>query len=492
MGEQGRPSSAHCSLKGVWFAGRFASQPATMMANPRKWGETEHFVEYLIKGVPYCMHVACKKEDEDDLSEAWRIVTERLFKTTYTGTLKIDGTNVGIDTEGQLYGRNLMMESGANTYQNTPLDKVKGFDIKAFETAIAAACDCAELPITLLTVYGELMHQKKFDYKIEDVKAGVWVPFGACLDIKDNAGAVFAQQLLRAGFAVITVASDTSGFPTRLKLLCNLKFVETLQTIGFPEGEMPQIVVTGKTFVDIIFDEEVFELMIKPEKIEGICMVGEHPSRHGEDDGAVRKWLLKKWKTGSQPQPTNEKLIKHLIRQFVAVAGEKVDDSTEMAATELLIKDKAGMIICKNQELLNFVELEGENRPLLFARMLVRMFAIVEQKNAVQIPNKAGAEKKESKSEKKSKKSELDVDSIYRQAVISAQTKFDSADVWCEKGAEGFQEYVDLIAEECYKDIVNEQGGVKFMQTILRCKAADVEGKHWKKVAEVLGWNFTD
>ena len=48
-----------------------------------------------------------------------------LFYTQMYATVKYDGTNVGRDETGFMYGRNKTIKAGTKSYQKTPLDKAE-------------------------------------------------------------------------------------------------------------------------------------------------------------------------------------------------------------------------------------------------------------------------------------------------------------------------------------------------------------------------------
>ncbi len=52
-----------------------------------------------------------------------------LFKRPLSASHKYDGTNVGKDETGLLYGRNLTISSKVKSYQKTPLDALNKIDV---------------------------------------------------------------------------------------------------------------------------------------------------------------------------------------------------------------------------------------------------------------------------------------------------------------------------------------------------------------------------
>lgn len=86
-------------------------------------------------------------------------------------TEKLDGANVGVDMDGNIYGRENMITS--ETYQGIPIEFLKEYDIKALCKSIFN-----DIPMKRFIVYGELMcNINIYDYDKRGLY-GTWCPFG--------------------------------------------------------------------------------------------------------------------------------------------------------------------------------------------------------------------------------------------------------------------------------------------------------------------------
>lgn len=102
-----------------------------------------------------------------------------LFERPCEASHKFDGTNVGKDQDGRLYGRNKMVNPNAQSYQKTPLDALKGIDVAAIKKEIEGLAGIEDLGNFVL--YGELMCNKGlYDYEEKNLASG-WTIFGAMI-----------------------------------------------------------------------------------------------------------------------------------------------------------------------------------------------------------------------------------------------------------------------------------------------------------------------
>ena len=98
-----------------------------------------------------------------------------IFNKVYEASWKYDGTNVGKDPEGNMYGRNYMIAPTANSYQKTDLTFVKKLEVAPIRDEINAL---AGLKLENIVVYGELMCNKKL-YNYENMDS--FYIFGAMI-----------------------------------------------------------------------------------------------------------------------------------------------------------------------------------------------------------------------------------------------------------------------------------------------------------------------
>jgi len=119
-----------------------------------------------------------------------------------SATVKLDGTNVGIDNNGLLFGRNTAIPDGQN-YQKTPIHALtKGYGEK-IQRVFDVLQKSISSPLFKIMVYGELMFQQKHDYTDSSIFKK-WFCFGVVLKAIDkNNHEKMAEELRAAGYSSI-------------------------------------------------------------------------------------------------------------------------------------------------------------------------------------------------------------------------------------------------------------------------------------------------
>lgn len=127
----------------------------------------------------------------------------KLFLHPVQASFKIDGTNLGLDSEGRVYGRNQMVDHAAESYQKTSLKDVRQVDVGEVKDRILRAVltqqtppnflDCVDGRVETLealdaidrfVLYGELACNKAiYDYACSGA-AGGWLIFGLIVKVK--------------------------------------------------------------------------------------------------------------------------------------------------------------------------------------------------------------------------------------------------------------------------------------------------------------------
>ncbi len=153
--------------------------------NPIKWGSTPNLADKCIFGVKSntSSFNSERFKDGSDITvvQSLKQSYEMLCETPVFASLKFDGTNLGKDIDGKLYGRNLMVKEDADTYQDVPVRGEKGWKVEHIDVRLLAA----EL-LRLKTIrrggvnviaFGELLcNQHLYDYAKENM-AGQWYIF---------------------------------------------------------------------------------------------------------------------------------------------------------------------------------------------------------------------------------------------------------------------------------------------------------------------------
>jgi len=89
----------------------------------------------------------------------------QVFNVPVTLSQKYDGTNVGKDENGEMYGRNKMIGPKESSYQKTDLKCVKAIDAAKMKESFIEATGLDPALIEKFVVYGELMcNPNLYDY----------------------------------------------------------------------------------------------------------------------------------------------------------------------------------------------------------------------------------------------------------------------------------------------------------------------------------------
>lgn len=229
-----------------------------------------------------------------------------------TATTKLDGTNVGIDHDGNLYGRRTRIASDATHYQKCPIDALRGRapEIISLRTKLAKMTGFdGKLDDCPLVLYGELCCNRLYDYEeAGDFKA--WRIFGVVIDITAGASVggpelvnAFEVTGLKAVFCPHDSLEDAKG-------LIRLAMCERLRDIiEGTDGVIKrskavcclQEVYRG-SLVNLVHDNMGWMASAKG---EGLVLAHQVFGLDASSD-------LTKWKCSHEPQPKNIKLLRDL------------------------------------------------------------------------------------------------------------------------------------------------------------------------------------
>lgn len=133
-------------------------------------------------------------------------INNTIFNTPLEASQKFDGTNVGKDTNGLMYGRNKMIPGTTNSYQKTKIDELKAMDINPLVSEIT---EVTGVTLKNFVLYGELMcNAGLYDYK----KYEKFNVFGAMIRPEEGQSAEdMVQQLAAKGFAAQIRGGSESG-----------------------------------------------------------------------------------------------------------------------------------------------------------------------------------------------------------------------------------------------------------------------------------------
>lgn len=246
----------------------------------------------------------------------------RAVLTAGTAAVKLDGTNVGKDTAGKVYGRRYYIGDATETYQNAPLEEVRAANTGAARDRLADelrhsgfAVEAADLLTARVVVYGELMcNRDLYDYERAGL-AGGWLAFGVLVQYDTVEQLGEARALVgaarRAGFCA-TLCND--GRPTPAVQFGGSKLSALLRAAGMrvptevagagaDHGDAP-LVLRCASFMEPGVDGKA--------RAEGLVVAL-------PDNG------LHKWKDGKEFHPGSGEALQNAMKTQQAHGAETVD-----------------------------------------------------------------------------------------------------------------------------------------------------------------------
>ena len=196
-------------------------------------------------------------------------------------TEKLDGTNVGKDECGQMYGRRCLIGKESTLYLKTSLMKVKQADIVKLKMILCKEVDIREQNIQKVLVYGELMCNTIYDYKERDL-VGDWRVFGAMLCVRKEIITELFEKLIGTGFA-----ANKDSEEEKIWIYPSSKFFFCVTQCGM---ETVNVISNEHSITQIVSDN--LEDMRKG-KLEGIMFTT--PSYVNDGDGD-ESYKVVKWK----------------------------------------------------------------------------------------------------------------------------------------------------------------------------------------------------
>ena len=412
-----------------------------MSANNLKWSSIGNVVTAVFGSVA---RLAALAEDDDGgldtvkAAATLRTLKDRVFRNRIEASVKIDGTNVGKDAEGNMYGRNQMVHPGADTYQKTSLAAVKEVDVATVLEKILAAAEVERDDVAHFVLYGELVCNKTiYDYAYRGRASG-WLVFGAMIRARnDEVKNTLLGKMTEAKFAV-------EDIDERLRVSVNERFRRLVPEMAFaPRVELEETC----TLADLVLLGEVYNVVAEGHH-EGLVLL--------EQDADRQTTVVMKWKNGYEPAGAmGDKLLK--VKKLLDHPGV-----LEPIINEVFEGDELGKVESVIDRLLKVFD--NTNKIDLNADGTVQDKTMMKTK----------AEKKDAGK----KPAFVHPNKVYHEAIQSAKSKFDHCDTFFAGGEEGFEEYLGLIRGECHGDVVEALG---------EAAVGGVEGaEHGKKVREVM------
>ena len=368
-----------------------------------QWGQTNNAVTI------FCSYYSYTRDGETEFDQ--NTLRSVLLGTPALGTEKLDGTNVGKDDAGIIYGRRLIIDKDKASYQKASLDKVKVADINKVKKALCKALELPETQIRKIVVYGELICNNDYDYADRNMLAA-WKVFGAMLvpSIPGNAKHIH-RKLVDNNFAAVM---DSEA---RLRILPCQQLLSLATACGL---EVVGVRGEGRPVCELVAGNK--EAMVRGQ-LEGLVL-----TLHNTTSG--QHYILK-WKGAQEHQP---------------------------AATTALTK--VINLLDQDPEL-------GDNIKTFYRNL----HEVAQADSSVNVKVRENEEaKKRKKMERKQKSGETEsgegrrpgpVDRADSKLIIEgvhhSMKKFDDLAVYKENGSDGVEKYIRTLQEETRKHFVEEK-----------------------------------
>jgi len=368
-------------------------------------------------------------------------------------TVKVDGTNVGIDSFGNIYGRNQMVDPTATNYMKTDLALLKSMRVAAIQSKVDSLGCPGESVIDRFVLYGELTCNKT----LYDYACGMqtWSCFGAMLKLNSGCDAEsFRTNLANAGL-LLGAADGEEGDEKQPCPAMMLHVNETFKQL-FPEVPyVPQwpvaeqascIGAASPTLADLVSDEAMYNVVATGRQ-EGFVVILQNPE--------TRAATALKWKNGGEAPGDS-------VRNLIGVEGLLASEKANIKEIREAVFSVAQLQLLPT--LLSRLKKVYDNTE----RVDLNADGTVKQAKALQQPKKPATSK-------------VFPGKVYADAVKSARTKFDHVDAFLDKGESGKQEYIDFITAECTSDVVETLNiSVEDSQSV------EWVGKHRQEVYRLL------
>ena len=163
-------------------------------------------------------------------------INDIMFNMPFEASQKFDGTNVGKDTSGLMYGRNKMIPFTSGSYQKTNIDYLKKMDVNPLRDELNQVCG---VDLQNFVLYGELMcNSGLYNYKEYET----FNVFGAMIKPQQGESAKEISEKMNAkGYATSIRGDHEEGSgeeeqvsEVKIMLLMNQAFKELVDKHGFP------------------------------------------------------------------------------------------------------------------------------------------------------------------------------------------------------------------------------------------------------------------
>jgi len=196
-----------------------------------KWPQFEQLPKRMCESLQPALEHLAEGGDVGNMTSEARLGISRVegwLQSPCFATVKIDGTNVGVDNEGRLVGRNMEIEPGAS-YQKVDIwSLLAGFGGKAQSLQDKLQEETSQA-LAQVMLYGELVVNGKYNYDASGVFKS-WLCFGVIIrpsDMEEEAIEHVATVLRAVGY-------NSRVKEGKVLLAPNEKLFAHLQSIGVP------------------------------------------------------------------------------------------------------------------------------------------------------------------------------------------------------------------------------------------------------------------
>jgi len=222
------------------------------MQNDMQWPQIEAFVHHfhgviISNYLNHSVHTAAciiqhsfrQHKKKETCTTVWTKRLYRLSRHAFTrrkliaffeeslaiAHIKLDGTNVGIDNSGDLFGRRLRINDTSDSYQSTNISFLRSSSGALSISQYLASRKDPELTKLQFRVYGELVCNNRHGYEKEGLYKS-WRCFGAIADASKLSPVVresVCREMIKGGFALKDnlVESEEEGGAPRIVLYAN-------------------------------------------------------------------------------------------------------------------------------------------------------------------------------------------------------------------------------------------------------------------------------
>lgn len=289
-----------------------------MEPNPLKWPQFEQLGRDFYNQLKPTIEQLASGADKLDVEAQQGLARLQCWlEAPCVATVKLDGTNVGVDNCGLVVGRNTIVAPG-DTYQKTNIwTLLEGYPEKVVRLRAELMSAAGGEPVAQTMLYGELVVNSKYDY----AGAGIfkqWLCFGVAVSpgAEDEEAALrLASALQRSGFSARAVAPNGTVTVAPNEKLATM--LQELKVSTVVEAYRPSGAITEVQWADhhgkgsLPFFQSLRQLLLSPWAQRFLLPADGVPLGEGlvvvsEADGTLFKWKHAGEELGKVPDELEE------------------------------------------------------------------------------------------------------------------------------------------------------------------------------------------